>query len=63
MKILVTGFAGFISSALTLRLLERGYIFVGIDNHNYYFDPAIKDVRLARHVMSVTPTILTREST
>jgi len=48
-KILVTGAAGFIGSALTLRLLERGDEVVGIDNHNAYYDPAIKEARLARH--------------
>ena len=49
MKILVTGSAGFIGSALTLRLLERGDTVIGIDNHNAYYDPAIKEARLARH--------------
>jgi UDP-glucuronate 4-epimerase len=48
-KIIVTGAAGFIGSALTLRLLERGDEVVGIDNHNDYYDPAIKEARLARH--------------
>lgn len=49
-KILVTGSAGFIGSALSLRLLERGDTVIGIDNHNDYYDPAIKEARLARHV-------------
>lgn len=49
MKILVTGSAGFIGSALTLRLLERGDKVVGIDNHNSYYDPTLKEARLARH--------------
>lgn len=49
MKVLVTGAAGFIGSALSLRLLERGDIVIGIDNHNDYYDPAIKEARLARH--------------
>lgn len=49
MKVLVTGSAGFIGSALTLRLLERGNTVVGIDNHNDYYDPALKEARLARH--------------
>jgi UDP-glucuronate 4-epimerase len=48
MKVLVTGSAGFIGSALTLRLLERGDEVVGIDNHNDYYDPRIKEARLAR---------------
>ena len=49
MKILVTGAAGFIGSALVLRLLARGDTVIGIDNHNDYYDPAIKEARLARH--------------
>ena len=49
MRILVTGAAGFIGSALTLRLLERGDTVIGIDNHNAYYDPALKEARLARH--------------
>jgi len=49
MKVLVTGAAGFIGSALILRLLDRGEIVVGIDNHNDYYDPAIKEARLARY--------------
>jgi UDP-glucuronate 4-epimerase len=49
MKVLVTGAAGFIGSALSLRLLERGDAVVGIDNHNDYYDPAIKEARLARY--------------
>ena len=48
MKILVTGSAGFIGSALTLRLLDRGDTVIGIDNHNDYYDPAIKEARLDR---------------
>lgn len=50
MKVLITGSAGFIGSNLALRLLERGDTVIGIDNHNDYYDPAIKEARLARHV-------------
>jgi len=46
---LVTGSAGFIGSALSIRLLDRGDEVVGIDNHNDYYDPKLKEVRLARH--------------
>jgi len=49
MKVLVTGAAGFIGSTLVLRLLARGDSVVGIDNHNDYYDPSIKEARLARH--------------
>jgi len=47
LKVLVTGAAGFIGSALILRLLNRGDTVVGVDNHNDYYDPAIKEARLA----------------
>lgn len=50
MKIFVTGAAGFIGSALCLRLLQRGDVVIGIDNHNDYYDPALKEARLARHL-------------
>jgi len=49
MNVLITGSAGFIGSALTLRLLERGDTVIGIDNHNDYYDPAIKEARLSRY--------------
>jgi UDP-glucuronate 4-epimerase len=48
MKVLITGSAGFIGSALALRLLERGDAVIGIDNLNDYYDPALKQARLAR---------------
>ena len=50
MKILVTGSAGFIGSELTLKLLGRGDTVVGIDNHNDYYDPAIKEARIDRFI-------------
>jgi len=49
MKVLITGAAGFIGSTLAMRLLERGDTVIGIDNHNDYYDPAIKEARIARY--------------
>ena len=48
MRVLVTGSAGFIGAALTERLLARGDQVQGIDNHNDYYDPSLKEARLAR---------------
>ena len=50
MRILVTGAAGFIGAALSERLLSRGDEIVGVDNVNDYYDPALKEARLARLV-------------
>ena len=50
MKLLVTGSAGFIGSALSIKLLDRGDEVVGIDNHNDYYDPGLKEARLSRHL-------------
>jgi UDP-glucuronate 4-epimerase len=45
--ILVTGAAGFIGYHVTRKLLERGDEVVGIDNLNDYYDPSLKESRLA----------------
>ena len=45
--VLVTGAAGFIGAALSQRLLQRGDRVVGLDNLNHYYDPALKQARLA----------------
>ena len=50
MKILVTGSAGFIGSALSIYLLNRGDEVIGIDNHNDYYDSELKDSRVNRHL-------------
>ena len=47
MKILVTGAAGFIGYHVSRRLLERGDDVIGIDNLNAYYDPSLKEARLA----------------
>ncbi|MEO0444342.1 MAG: NAD-dependent epimerase [Pseudomonadota bacterium] len=56
MKILVTGNAGFIGFHLTKRLLERGDSVVGIDAVNDYYDPTIKEARLAILASTSTKT-------
>lgn len=46
MKILVTGAAGFIGSAVSAKLIKRGDSVVGIDNVNSYYDVNLKLARL-----------------
>jgi UDP-glucuronate 4-epimerase len=46
-SVLVTGAAGFIGFALARRLLEGSRGVVGVDNLNDYYDPALKNARLA----------------
>jgi UDP-glucuronate 4-epimerase len=48
MRVLVTGTAGFIGSALAMRLLARGDEVVGVDNMSAYYDVRLKQARLAR---------------
>ncbi len=45
--VLVTGAAGFVGFGLARRLLEGGRAVVGIDSVNDYYDPALKEARLA----------------
>ena len=47
-KVIVTGSAGFIGFSLCKKLLERGDNIIGIDNHNDYYDPKLKNERLER---------------
>jgi UDP-glucuronate 4-epimerase len=54
MRILVTGGAGFIGNTLALRLVEEGHEVVVVDNVNGYYDPSLKETRLARLPESVT---------
>ena len=47
MSILVTGVAGFIGFHTAKALAERGDRVVGVDNVNDYYDPRLKEARLA----------------
>jgi UDP-glucuronate 4-epimerase len=49
-SILITGSAGFIGSELCLSLLNLGEQIIGIDNHNDYYDPQLKENRLKRYL-------------
>jgi UDP-glucuronate 4-epimerase len=53
--VLVTGAAGFIGAALSIRLLQRGDRVVGLDNLNDYYDPNLKQARL-RQIEGVAPS-------
>ena len=46
-SILVTGAAGFIGAAVSMRLLDQGWSVVGVDNLNSYYSPQLKMHRLA----------------
>jgi UDP-glucuronate 4-epimerase len=47
LAVLVTGSAGFIGFHVANRLLARGEEVVGLDNLNSYYDPKLKESRLA----------------
>ena len=42
-KLLLTGFAGFIGSHLSEKLLKEGYEVVGVEDFNDFYDPKIKE--------------------
>ena len=52
--VLVTGAAGFVGAALSMRLLQCGDRVVGLDNLNDYYDPSLKQARL-RQIEAMAP--------
>ena len=46
MLVAITGSAGFIGFAVSKYLLEKKINVIGIDNHNNYYDPRIKNKRV-----------------
>ncbi|HEY7608448.1 MAG TPA: NAD-dependent epimerase/dehydratase family protein [Alphaproteobacteria bacterium] len=47
MSLLITGAAGFIGMHVARALLARGETVIGVDDVNAYYDPALKEARLA----------------
>lgn len=54
MRILVTGAAGFIGSALARKLHDEGHEVVGVDSFNAYYDVQLKRDRVA-HLLRAVP--------
>jgi UDP-glucuronate 4-epimerase len=52
LSVLVTGSAGFIGASLVKKLLIGGRRVIGIDNHNDYYDPSLKDARADLNLQS-----------
>ncbi len=58
MKVLVTGAAGFIGSALSASLLERGDEVIGVDNFDDYYDVCLKRSRIESFCSNENFTLL-----
>ena len=48
MTVIVTGAAGFIGAHVAHRLLDRGETVIGVDVFTDYYDPALKNARVAK---------------
>ena len=48
MRVIITGCAGFIGMHVAQALLARGEAILGLDNLDAYYDPRLKEARLAR---------------
>jgi UDP-glucuronate 4-epimerase len=46
--VLITGAAGFIGFHLSERLIREGFVVIGVDNLNDYYDPKLKKLRLKK---------------
>lgn len=47
MRILITGYAGFIGFHLTNKLIQSGHTIIGIDNINDYYEVSLKHARIS----------------
>lgn len=61
MKVLVTGGAGFIGSAIAKTLLDRGDTPVLVDNFNDYYDPKLKRDRIGIFLGDYSGTFMLHE--
>jgi UDP-glucuronate 4-epimerase len=57
MKLLITGFAGFIGFHLTKKLIQAGHIVWGIDNFNDYYENSLKYDRINQLGISASALI------
>ena len=61
-KILITGSAGFIGFHLVNRLINEGFIVIGLDSINSYYDTSLKIARLKELGIMITNDEVTSDS-